>query len=327
LLFLTLADATNLVFFQDYCTINLIKENVYKMRAIKLIKHLILVAFSLILFSCKREPELINGYSVSSTKLYYKICTIGDGTKHPKNGDYLLLHVKYKTQNDSLFYHSNHQAWKGYFVEYKKNKDAVFLSYFSEMIEGDSMQFMVPTASFFKEIFKNEIPYFCEKDSIVKVELKFIAIMDAQDKDLYAQSKRIEKIENAKFEKDEMLNYAKNNFKDFDTISGGIFFKHLKKTSDSTISLGKSIAIKYRGYYTDNELFDNSVFHKSVDFTYGSQGQLLQGMQIVLRKMRKGEIVKFILPSQLAFGEQGSSDGLIPPFCPLVYELEVTDVK
>ena len=292
-----------------------------------LMKPLVLFAFALIFFSCKRNPELINGYSVNSNKLYYKICTIGDGTKHPKKGDYLLLHTKYKTQNDSLFFHSKHHAWEGYFIEYTKDNNAVFLSYFPEMVEGDSMQFMVNTTAFFKEIFNNKIPYFCEKDSVVKVELRLIAIMDAQDKDLYTQSKRIERSENAKFEKEEMLNYAKNNFQEFDTISGGIFLKYLNKTNDSTISLGKAVAIKYRGYYTDNELFDNSVFHKSVDFTYGSQGQLLQGMQIVLKKMRKGEIVKFILPSQLAFGEQGSSDGLIPPFCPLVYELEVTDVK
>jgi FKBP-type peptidyl-prolyl cis-trans isomerase len=50
-------------------------------------------------------------------------------------------------------------------------------------------------------------------------------------------------------------------------------------------------------------------------------------MQMAIRVMRKGEIAKFILPSRLAFGEQGSSDGTIPPFCPLVYEVEIIDVK
>jgi FKBP-type peptidyl-prolyl cis-trans isomerase FkpA len=41
--------------------------------------------------------------------------------------------------------------------------------------------------------------------------------------------------------------------------------------------------------------------------------------------MKKGEKSIFFIPSNLAYGEQGS--GPIPPFSPLVFEMEVLDVK
>ena len=46
-----------------------------------------------------------------------------------------------------------------------------------------------------------------------------------------------------------------------------------------------------------------------------------------LYKLKKGEKAKIILPSQLAFGDQGSSNGVIPPYTPLVYQIEIIDIK
>lgn len=297
------------------------------MSQIRLVNYLLLAIISIVFIACSNEPELIDGYSVSENGLHYKICAIGEGEKHPKKGDWLLLNVKYKTEKDSLFYHSKHHAWQGYFIEFKDDKSDKFLSYFSKMIEGDSMQFKVESTAFFKEVFGNEVPYFCKKNSNVKVELRLISIMDVQEKELYSQSKVLEMKDNHQNESEKVLNYAKTNFVDFDTIPEHIFFKSIKNTTDSLVKPGKLVSIRYQGYYLDNELFDKAGYAKPVDFTYGSQGQLLSGMQMAIRVMRKGEIAKFILPSQLAFGEQGSSDGMIPPFCPLVYEVEIVDVK
>ncbi|MGZ3885263.1 MAG: FKBP-type peptidyl-prolyl cis-trans isomerase [Bacteroidia bacterium] len=43
--------------------------------------------------------------------------------------------------------------------------------------------------------------------------------------------------------------------------------------------------------------------------------------------MKKGDFVKIILSSWLAFGETGSSNGTIPPFTPLLYEIKLIEVK
>jgi peptidylprolyl isomerase len=42
--------------------------------------------------------------------------------------------------------------------------------------------------------------------------------------------------------------------------------------------------------------------------------------------MKKGEKSIFFIPSSLAYGEQGAG-GIIEPFSPLIFEMEIVDVK
>lgn len=285
------------------------------------------VLLALIIASCSNESVRPDGYSVTAEGLPYKLCKIGDGQKKPEIKDVLLLSVVYKTQKDSIFFDSDHNAWMGYFRNVPAKPAAKsFSSYFTKMVEGDSLNFTMPVADFFKEFFDSETPSFVLKDSIIKAEVKLIAIMDSADADLYKQSKVIALKEESALEPEKILNYAKTNWKEFDSIPGSIFFKKTRQTQDSSIIIGKWVSMKYIGYFMDGTVFDNASSRKTFDFTYGAQQQLLPGMQTALHILRKGEIAKIILPSHLAFGEMGSGSS-VPPYTPLVYEIEIVDVK
>jgi FKBP-type peptidyl-prolyl cis-trans isomerase len=281
----------------------------------------------LFLFSCTRDTERPDGFSTTEDQLYYKLCGIGDGQAHPEKGDMLLLSVCYRTQKDSVFFDSRHNAWMGYFLAVSPNADKhCFNSYFGKMNEGDSLVFLMKPAAFFKELFDTEAPWFSAKDSIVKAEVKLIAIMDSVEMDLYKQSRLVEIRENMALETAQILNYAKTNWKEFDSIPGSIVFKKMRVTGDSAITEGKQVSLRYTGYFLDGRVFDNAQSSKTFDFTYGSQQQLLPGLQVALGIMRRGEIAKIILPSQLAYGELGSGN-IVPPYSPLLYEVEIVDVK
>ena len=90
---------------------------------------------------------------------------------------------------------------------------------------------------------------------------------------------------------------------------------------------GKKIKLFYKGYFLDGTLVDYTPNNWAFEFTYGQEGQLIEGLQLALRKLKKGEKAKIILPSQLAFGSEGSSNGTVPPYTPLVYQIEIQDVK
>ncbi|PJB13827.1 MAG: peptidylprolyl isomerase, partial [Flavobacteriales bacterium CG_4_9_14_3_um_filter_32_8] len=60
---------------------------------------------------------------------------------------------------------------------------------------------------------------------------------------------------------------------------------------------------------------------------YGSPDQVIKGLEIAINGMKKGEKSKIIIPSQLAFGEEGSSTQIVPPFTTVIYELEIVNVK
>ncbi|HEY1040561.1 MAG TPA: FKBP-type peptidyl-prolyl cis-trans isomerase [Bacteroidia bacterium] len=283
------------------------------------------LVFIFLFASCGNKEELTNGYSRAESGFYYKLCSIGDGQKNPEQGDLLLLNVNYKTQKDSVFFDSKHNSWMGYFLVVDKSKKG-FQSYMDGMLEGDSLIFLVDRNIFFKEIFNTEVPYFSQKDSVVKAELKLVAIMDSTEMELYKHSRAIEVRENSANESEQILKFAKTNWKQYDSIPQHLLFKMIRTTSDSAVVEGKSVSMKYTGYFLDGRVFDNAQSFKTFDFTYGSQQQLLPGLQIALGVMHKGEIAKFILPSHLAFGELGSS-GIVPPYSPLLYEVEIVDVK
>ena len=43
--------------------------------------------------------------------------------------------------------------------------------------------------------------------------------------------------------------------------------------------------------------------------------------------MKEGERSIFILPSQIGFGESGSSTGIIPPYTSTIFEVELIELR
>ena len=58
----------------------------------------------------------------------------------------------------------------------------------------------------------------------------------------------------------------------------------------------------------------------------GDPGQIIKGMDIGLRLMKEGGKAKIIIPSQLGFGDKGSSTGIVPPYTSLIYDVELINI-
>jgi FKBP-type peptidyl-prolyl cis-trans isomerase FkpA len=43
--------------------------------------------------------------------------------------------------------------------------------------------------------------------------------------------------------------------------------------------------------------------------------------------MYPGEKSLFIIPSHMAFGQEGSSTGIVPAFTPVIFEVEIIEVR
>src|ERR1700741_431643 len=79
---------------------------------------ILLSVFLFILASCTKE-EKIKGYTETKSHLFYKLLAIGDGKKTPKSGEWLLIQALYKTQNDSVFWDSEHDSPDPYYIVFK----------------------------------------------------------------------------------------------------------------------------------------------------------------------------------------------------------------
>ncbi|MBL7942248.1 MAG: FKBP-type peptidyl-prolyl cis-trans isomerase [Flavobacteriales bacterium] len=105
------------------------------------------------------------------------------------------------------------------------------------------------------------------------------------------------------------------------SVLGDICIEYLSRAENGdSVAVGKPVEITYTTHLLDGTTIDSPT---NMQFEFGRPGQLVDGLQFGLSKLCKGDHVRIFVPSYLAFGEDGSSTGLIPPKTPLYFEVEV----
>lgn len=92
------------------------------------------------------------------------------------------------------------------------------------------------------------------------------------------------------------------------------------------VAYGELVTIAYTATFLDNgKVFDKeSAANGGLMFRLGDPGQVVKGLEIATSMLpRNGGKGRFILPSDLAFGPTGSSSGIVPPWTPVLYEVNV----
>jgi FKBP-type peptidyl-prolyl cis-trans isomerase len=138
-------------------------------------------------------------------------------------------------------------------------------------------------------------------------------------------------------ETEQIDEYAKEKFPNLTlkkTISGMQYLITKTSSSGDTVKIGKNATVTYTGkflfqylskdalgfpIYTDR--FDGGSF----TFLVGQAGAI-KGFEEAAKLMKVGDKGTFMFPSSQGYGT-GSSDGKIPGYTPLLFEMEVTAVK
>ena len=88
---------------------------------------------------------------------------------------------------------------------------------------------------------------------------------------------------------------------------------------------GHMVTVNYSGSLPCGKEFDSSYKKKKpFQFIIG-QGNVIQGWDIGVGKMSKGEKSKIIIPPHLGYGAAGAGEGLIPPNSQLIFDVELID--
>ncbi|WP_111672633.1 FKBP-type peptidyl-prolyl cis-trans isomerase [Algoriphagus litoralis] len=100
-----------------------------------------------------------------------------------------------------------------------------------------------------------------------------------------------------------------------------------------------TVTVDYTGKFLSNSVFDTSIEQVAKDngvfdsqrkygplkFPIGTGRGAIIGFEFAVSLMKPGEKATVIFPSRLGYGNQGQ--GKIPPKAPLIFELELIDVK
>ena len=99
----------------------------------------------------------------------------------------------------------------------------------------------------------------------------------------------------------------------------------IKKGDETKAKTGDTVIMHYTGTFEDGAKFDSSVDRdQPFSFTLGS-GMVIEGWELGVEGMGKGEKRKLTVPYHLAYGENGY--GPIPPKATLIFEVELLDIK
>jgi len=273
------------------------------------------------------------GFKKAESGLHYKFFNQEEGGTKIQVGDGITVrYIITKESNDSVIIDSKKvsQDGSGYipFGMSKSSFQGSFEDGMMMMTKGDSAAFIVSADSFFLKTNQSpELPpgfkpgeylkgVFMIKDVKSKEELE--ANQKKQMEEQQAQMKEFEGKEKPAMDK----YLADNNVKVKPTASG-LYYIETKKGSGPNPKATDVVKVHYTGKLLDGTTFDSSVERgQPVEF---GLNQVIAGWTEGLQLMRKGGKATLIIPSSLAYGPQGQQS--IPPYAPLVFEVELIDIS
>lgn len=291
-----------------------------------------LVALGILISSCSKHP----GFKESENGLFYKIIKKADSEKKSQEGDIITISMIYKTEKDSVLFNSNTVGQPVMVRNVKPTYKGDINEIFQILSVGDSAQLIISADSFYmRNANQKTLPPFVTKGSMLHFEIKILSIKTKAEFDKEVMAKMNEQI---KAEEVLIKAYIDNNKIKQEPDAEGLYFISLKKGNGKKPKDGNTVAANYVGYLLDGKVFDTNIEdsakkynlydkrgqYKPLEFKLGAHS-VIPGWEKGVAMMSVGEKAKLIIPSKLAYADRDM--GVIKPFSPLVFFVELKEVK
>ena len=273
--------------------------------------------------SCQDGANKLKEFKHTDSGLLYKYHVKGDGEVSPVDGDHLDLVMVYGTEDTVLFDSRTLPATSQKMTV--PMGPSIFKGDIYEglamMHVGDSMTFALVADSVWLKLFRMPAaPPGLDSLDYIYFHIKMNEIISAGE-----MQRRRDEEARAALEKEstDMENYLRENYPDAIPSQSGLFYHRIQIGTGDLPVTGQMVKVHYTGYLLDGTKFDSSVDRgQPLEFQLGV-GRVIAGWDEGIGYMRKGERGVLILPSQLGYGARGS--GKIPPYSPLVFEVEMIE--
>lgn len=279
----------------------------------KMLKNSLLIITSVALFSSCNQFKVKKEDGIK-----FQMHEEGKDTKTPKDGDLVTFHLVIKTSGDSTLRNTYQEGTPMTYPLQRGNFSGSFENALYKLSVGDSASVFVSADSLFGSM-QQPLPSFVAKGSDLKFTCKILKIQTRED---YAHAMNERKANEAKIIED----YAQKNMPTATKTANGIYYVVNKAGTGASPTTGKTVSMLYTGKFLDGKVFDASSLHGGAPFTFPlGQQAVIPGWDQMVAMMKKGEKRTVLIPSSLAYGEQGA--GSIEPYTPLIFEMELVDFK
>ena len=294
------------------------------------------------LTSCKE------GFKKTEDGLEYMIVKDSAGP-NVEEGGAAVINLKYKNERDSLnTYKASpisimvHKTFKGSLEDglkllsagdsaiFKVSNDSIYTKLFADSLPkeikpGTFTTFYVKVVKTYskEEVKKEQEKYMEQQRTMMKQQIDYVSqyvkgMVDTSQ----AQMKVDEGILN---------NYIKEHNLKAEKTGYGVYYIITEKGAGEPAVPGDTVSVHYVGKLLDGSVFDSSRVGKPLHFILGT-GRVIPGWEDALTKLGKGDKATILVPSSLAYRKEGIKNPgdnkvVIPPDAPLLFDVQVVEVK
>ena len=266
----------------------------------------------LALASCDKMGENKNELQTTPGGLQYQFLVDQKGPA-AKVGDFITLHFSFSTEKDSVINSTYKNGVPLKSKLYPPTMKGGLEEGLMLMSAGDSAVFLIPVDSLMKGQPASQRPAFFPPGSKVKYRVKMLKVMDSA-------SVRNEQLK-------EIDAFGKKKNISFQKTGSGLLYSVTTPGSGQKANPGDTIEVHYAGTLLESgKEFDNSRnAGKPFRFPVGV-GMVIPGWDEGLQLLPVGSKATLLIPSWLAYGEQGVPNSPIGPNSALVFDVEVLKV-
>lgn len=297
---------------------------------------LALLASALIFTACKKESTL----QTSDQGTRYTLYKTGSGNQ-VATGEYVYFHAAMRTEGDSVLFSTRDGVGEMPVIQAAAfdadTEQGPQIGPVEDVLRymrlGDSAVIRVNI-----EQFPNKPPGL-EQDTVVFYDVVVMEIIDEETFEMRRAEKDAEREavrEVVRAREEDRKQYAEQVVADYrdgkldnvqETASGLKYIVH-EEGSGPMAQAGDGVTVQYIGKLVENgKIFDQSFARgEGIPFQLGS-GQVIPGWDEGIALLKEGTQATLFIPSELAYGANGTPDGSIPPNSELAFYIELEKVN
>jgi len=274
-----------------------------------------------------------NSFETSESGLQYSFVEEGEGDK-PEVGQILLLHMTYRTEDDSLLFSTERQGGPVPVSVDTTNQGGSIQEGFNMLQGGDSVIFKISAEEVFVNTFDTEVPEFIEPQSNIIFNIGVEDVMSQEDFRAYQmemmqkeqEAMLAQQSEQMSVDSTRIVEFLVENNIDAESTESGLRYTIQKEGTGPSPSPGDTVFVHYTGRLLDGQQFDSSYDRgEPLSFPIG-QRMVIPGWDEGIALLQKGGEATLYIPSPLAYGPQARGE-VIKENSILVFDVELVDVK
>lgn len=283
-------------------------------------KRWVVLILCFVCWSCQKSP--FPGYSKVAEDVYFKLLKFGEKNEKAKVNDYITVDIAYTTLTDSTFFKGRRKLRVEAPEVYGQINQC-----FMMLAEGEEASFIIPADDFFSKTLQTTKPEFLMNQDKMKVQVEILELQTSYD---YLKEKEafLNWIDDfGDYEKVLLKQFIQEKEIDVNPYPSGVYHIKLAEGNGLSVEVGDTVTVHFEGKFLNGKFFDSTKRrNQPFQFVYGRKWQVIDGLEEAIGHMTEGEHALFIIPSQEAFGETGSSTGIVPPFTSTIFDVELMEI-